>query len=441
MKLILRSCFIGFVCIYALPARGAGVEWIRQVGTAETDYGRAVSADALGNVFVGGKTNGNLAAPNAGLSDAFLSRYDVAGNLQWVQQFGSSRDQEVLGASTDGLGNVYISGVTYDAIGGPVAGSFDMFVAKYASAGSLLWARQLGTGPGDEGVGISADALGNVYVAGLTYGNLAGTNAGLTDVFLAKYDASGTLQWTRQFGTSNYDDGLSVSADGLGGVYIAGRTQGNLDGTNAGNTDAFLRKYDAAGTVLWTRQLGTTGFDESTSVSADALGNVYISGETEGSLGGPNTGSYDAFVSKYNSSGALQWTRQTGTSQFDDSNGVETDGLGNVYLLGNTNGSLSGPNAGNTDTFVRKYNAAGTLLWTRQFGTSSTDYSMGISSDSLGNLFVSGITWGSLGGPNAGVEDAFVAKLADPVPEPSSLVLTCIFAMATCTRRRRPVCT
>jgi hypothetical protein len=170
--------------------------------------------------------------------------------------------------------------------------------------------------------------------------------------------------------------------------------------------------------VLWTRQVGTSGFDESTSVSADALGNVYISGETEGNLGGTNAGSYDAFVSKYNSAGALQWTRQIGTSQFEDSNGVEADGLGNVYLLGNTNGSLSGPNAGNTDPFVRKYNAAGTVLWTRQFGTSSTDYSLGISSDSLGNVFVSGFTWGSLGGPNAGVEDAFLAKLPDPVPEP-----------------------
>ena len=86
----------------------------------------------------------------------------------------------------------------------------------------------------------------------------------------------------------------------------------------------------------WTRQLGTSADDDSYGVSADGLGNVYISGYTDGSLGGPNAGSDDAFVSKYDAAGNFQWTRQLGTSATDDSYGVSADGLGNVYFSGYT---------------------------------------------------------------------------------------------------------
>ena len=68
---------------------------------------------------------------------------------------------------------------------------------------------------------------------------------------------------------------------------------------------------------------------------------------------------------------SIEWIRQLGTSSTDESNGVSADGLGNVYISGYTNGSLGGPNAGNEDAFVSKYDAAGTLQWTRQLGTSS----------------------------------------------------------------------
>ena len=99
-----------------------------------------------------------------------------------------------------------------------------------------------------------------------------------------------TLEWTRQLGTSSEDVSLAVSADGLGNVYISGWTDGSMDGTNAGGDNAFLSKYDAGGTLDWTRQLGTSSTDASLSVSADGLGSVYISGRTRGSLEGTNTG-------------------------------------------------------------------------------------------------------------------------------------------------------
>ena len=181
------------------------------------------------------------------------------------------------------------------------------------------------------------------------------------------------LAWTRQLRTFRSDFGRGVSADGLGNVYISGLTAGSLGGPNAGHDDAFVAKYDTAGNLQWIRQLGTIDGDGSTSVSADGLGNVYISGGTAGSLGGPNAGEGDAFVSKFDAAGNIQWTRQLGTSEGDESSGVSADGLGNVYISGYTAGSLGGPYAGGTDAFVAKYDEAGNLQWVKQLGSSATD--------------------------------------------------------------------
>ena len=94
-----------------------------------------------------------------------------------------------------------------------------------------------------------------------------------------------TLEWIRQFGTSRGDFAYGLSADGLGNVYIAGDTQGSLGGPNAGWYDAFIAKYDASGNRLWTEQFGTSEYDAFNEVSADGLGNVYVSGQTEGASG------------------------------------------------------------------------------------------------------------------------------------------------------------
>ena len=128
-------------------------------------------------------------------------------------------------------------------------------------------------------------------------------------------------------------------------------------------SDVFVSKYDSLGNPLWTRQMGTSSNDHSSSVVVDADGDIFISGSTRGSLGGPNAGSndpffstYDAFVSKYDTSGGLLWTLQLGTSRHDYSTGVAVDAAGNVFISGDTEGSLGGTseNTG-TDAFVVKY--------------------------------------------------------------------------------------
>ncbi|BBO31877.1 SBBP repeat-containing protein [Lacipirellula parvula] len=386
-------------------------DWIAQLGTASMDEARGSSTDELGNVYISGFTLGNLGGTNAGGQDGYVSKYAVDGTLLWTRQFGTTGHDIAFSVSADGLGNVYAAGYTAGNLGGANAGFLDVFVTKYSASGTLLWTQQLGSIGDEIAYGISADGLGNVYVGGYTTDVLAGTSAGGYDAFVCKYDASGVLLWTRQFGVVGQDMVTGVSADGLGGVYLSGHTYGSLGGASAGLSDAFIAKYDASGTQLWGNQIGTSGQDSASGVSADGLGNVYISGTTEGSLGGTHMGGNDAYIAKYNSSGTLLWIRQLGTTAYDLGYAVSTDGMGNAYLVGRTDGNLFGTNAGAQDAFFTKYDASGTLLWTEQLGTSGTDIAYTVSADSLGNVFAAGMTSGSLGGPFIGVRDAWIARL------------------------------
>ena len=101
-----------------------------------------------------------------------------------------------------------------------------------------------------------------------------------------------------------------------------------------------------------------------------------------------------------------------GTSSTDNAYGVATDSSGNVYVTGNTNGGLDGnTSAGSWDLFVVKYNSSGTKQWTKQLGTSSTDWAKGVATDSSGNVYVAGYTAGGLdGNTSAGGLDLFVVK-------------------------------
>ena len=145
---------------------------------------------------------------------------------------------------------------------------------------------------------MAIDASG-LYLAGATTGTMAGqTSAGSVDAFVRKYDFNGEVVWTRQFGTAKYDDALGIAVSAQG-VYIAGNTAGALPGhVNAGDYDVFVRKYDAKGGAVWTQQFGGRAHEELLGIAVDASG-VYAAGVTEGALASQRShGSDDAFVVK-----------------------------------------------------------------------------------------------------------------------------------------------
>jgi uncharacterized protein (UPF0548 family) len=386
--------------------------WARQFGSPSDDYAYGVAADASG-VYVVGSTGGALPGqPTAGGRDAFVVKFDTAGNQTWARQFGSASDDYAYGVAADPSG-VYLTGNTFGTLGGPgQRPGPDTFVVRYDVAGNPVWAHQFGSTSDDYVTGLAADATG-VYVAGNTGGALPGQrSAGAQDAFVVRYDAAGDQVWTRQFGSASDDYAHGVAAN-ASGVYVVGSTVGALPGqASSGALDAFVVRYDAAGNPVWTRQFGSSATDSTTGLAVDATG-VYVTGDTMGTLPGQvNAGRQDVFVVRYDAAGNQVWVRQFGSASDDLAYEVAAD-AGGVYLTGDAGGALPGQaSTGGQDAFVVRYDVAGNPVWTRQFGSVSDDYALALAANTSG-VYVTGYTDGALPGQvSAGNEDAFLVKLA-----------------------------
>jgi hypothetical protein len=406
---------------------GGGVpHWIgtKLMGVAGHDtYGISVATDASGNVYVAGLTNGGLDGNTlTGNYDFFVTKYNSSGVKQYTRQLGVA-EQDTFGRSvaTDANGNVYVSGSTRgDLDGNTRIGTTDFFFTKYNSSGVKQYTRQLGVaGEDTDGYSVAIDANGNVYVAGYTTGGLDGnTLSGIRDFFVTKYNSSGVKQYTRQMGVAGeHTNSSSLAIDASGNVYVVGTTRGDLDGnTQTGTYDFFVTKYNGSGVKQYTRQMGVTGASTiGYSVAIDANGNVYVAGYTYGGLDGNTlTGTRDSFVTKYNSSGVKQYTRQLGVAgKITEGASVATDANGNVYVSGSTRGGLDGnTQTGTADFFVTKYDSSGVKQYSRQLGVAGQDTSgYSVATDASGNVYVAGHTDGGLDG-NAltGTRDFFVTK-------------------------------
>jgi hypothetical protein len=234
-------------------------------------------------------------------------------------------------------------------------------------------------------VDVATDPADNVYAGGWADQPLAGqTTAG---AYLRKYDPGGNEIWTRQFADAI---ALSVAVDGLDAAYVTGTTDVTLPGSPSSG-DIWVRKYDPAGTLLWTRQLGAGNFSRPSTVAVDGSGNPYVVGLVRGALPGQiHRGETDAFVRKYDASGSELWTSQFGTDDIDDVIAGDVDATGNSYATGATFGTFpGGTNPGGFNTFVARHDAAGTLQWVRQFGTDPGGVEPNdLEADPFGNVYV-----------------------------------------------------
>ncbi len=426
-------------------------DWSYQLGTAVDDIARGVATDATGNIFITGETAGNLdGETNAGGKDIFLVKYNSSGTKQWTRLLGTAVDDIARGVATDATGNIFITGETAGSLNGqPYVALRDIFLVKFKPDGTQEWTKELGTANDDIAYGVATDENGNIFITGETAGNLDGeTNAGGKDIILVKYNSSGTKQLTRLLGTTVNDIGRSVATDTDGNIFITGETAGNLFGTNAGLKDVFLVKYDSLGNMAWGRRLGTTVNDIGRSVATDTDGNIFVTGETNSSFFGINKGNADIFLMKFDSSGNRIWATQLGTTADDIGQGVATDGSENVFVTGETSGSLFAGNAGGRDVFLVKFKKDGNIFvtgetsgslfagnaggrdvflvkfkpdgsqdWATQLGTTADDISRSVATDKDGNIFVTGETQGNLFGTNAGGRDVFLVKFKPDGPQ------------------------
>ena len=244
-----------------------GCVWVTSIGVDGHGYMTGITSDAYGNTFLTGNyTMGPLVFSNASSSvsisgsflssassyDAFLIKYSPSGTFVWATTIGGAATDSGNGVAMDAQGNVVITGTYssttlsfYNVSGSGVslnqriaiAGSNDVFLAKYTTNGVVMWATHIGGAVANSGVNVSTDIQGNVFVTGtyssnpLTFYNASGSgvslnqsiaNAGLNDVFLAKYNQNGVVIWASTIGGAGADSGNGVATDVQGNVVVTG---------------------------------------------------------------------------------------------------------------------------------------------------------------------------------------------------------------------------
>jgi hypothetical protein len=391
----------------------------------QRDSADGIVVDSNDQIYVAGESGPIYGSGVSGPSIGLLAKYDPAGTQQWlVPAYAAPGTDQPSGIAIDSSNNVYVAGVTYRYPGGT-----NGFVVKYDSSGNRLWEAHAGLpSPGNVfGSDVAVDSVGNVYLSGSTTGKLvAGSTSHPYDGFIIKYAPNGSETWRLQFPDSLGDFADTISVDSSQNMFVAG---------SRGAVDTYIAKLDPNGNVLWriTPNFSVingrhTELYEST---IDPAGNFYVVGSTnsyyDNAYGFVAT---DGVVAKYDSNGVLLWQQQLRQRTFDDLTSVTLDASGNVFVAGET---LDIPFAltGVANSVWAKYDPSGNLLWQQEFGTPERDGASGIAVDKSGHVYVTGnilrdyIT--NTEDYFNGDVDVYVARF-DAVPEPSTVALLAISA-------------
>ena len=416
---------------------GSTGNWTRLLGTTAYEQSSAIALGSDGALYLGGFTEGNLhGQTNNGFADGFLTKYLADGTQSWTRLLGTGEYDRAFALAASGDGAIYIAGSSEGNLDGQThQGSGDIFLTRYQADGTKSWSRLLGSPAEEAATALTTGGDGSIYVAGYTQGGLDGqSNSGGSDGLISKYSATGSRLWTRLLGTSSEDRATALARGSDGAIYVAGYTNGGLHGqTNNGTTDGFLSKYDANGNRLWTQLLGGTAPDLATAVTVGNEGAIYVGGYSEGNLHGQTSnGGVDAFISRYDSNGNRLWTKLLGGPSYEAANAITLGSNGNLYLAGYTEGSLDGQvNGGSRDIFISQYLPDGTKVSTQLLGTSAADQAKGLVGGSDGAFYVTGDTSGNLNGQinNGGSSDIFLTKLVN-TPSTSLVVIAATDATA-----------
>ena len=395
------------IWVQKLDASGNFI-WARSFGGSLDDIGRSITVDASGNVYTTGYFQGTADfdpgagtanITSAGNEDIFIQKLDASGNFLWAKSFGGSLADYGLSIAVDAAGNVYTTGyfqgtADFDPGAGTAnhssAGNEDIFVQKLDTSGNFVWARSFGDSNSDRGNSICVDASSNVYTTGGFDGTVdfdpgAGTtnltSEGSLDVYVQKLNSTGNFVWTKSFGGSLNDQGISITVDDSGNVHTTGSFEGTVDfdpgagsatRTSSGSLDVFVQKLNASGTYDWAISFGASSSDQGYSVTVDASGNVYTTGSFlgtadfdpgSGTANLTSAGPWDVFIQKINASGNFVWAKSFGGNSIDAGNAITVDASGNVYTTGHFAGTVDFDpgvgtanltSAGNYDVFVQK---------------------------------------------------------------------------------------
>jgi hypothetical protein len=302
-------------------------------------------------------------------------------SIVWGTYYGGPNTEDVADMAINSSNEPTVAGNTLSEVSIATEGAYqttfsggfhDFFVAKFDATANIKWATYLGGTERDLGFGVEVDELGQVYFNGKTTSDGIATDGayqtirgGNDDAVIAKLDQeSGALLWLTYFGGEGNEQFRAFEFDDNNNFYVCGYTEsatgvatpGAFQTVYGGEGDAMISKWTADGEVIWSTYYGAAGQDRYHSISIDPFDKLYCVGTTSSTTGVVTAGTYqttygggsaDLWLGKFTLDGALIWSTFYGGEVHDRGRGVETDSMGNIYVVGFTASStgISTPGA------------------------------------------------------------------------------------------------
>ena len=376
---------------------------------------------------------------------------DPTPDLIWGTYLGDDLNDWSQSIAKDSQGNIFIGGSSDNANNIATAGAYktvldgfgDAILGKFSSAGQPFWITYYG-GENEEVInGLAVDGQDNVVGVGYTFSftNIATPGSfkttkispnGSSDAFIVKFSNAGNLLWCTYYGGDSVTQSSGVAIDNNDNIYIAawtgaangiaspGAYQTNYGGGYANDADdGCVAKFSPVGAMIWSTYYGGTSFDRFYGIAIDKAQNLYLTGPTASPDHIATAGSYqpvlgggtgDAFLVKFNLNGVPQWATYYGGSGQDYSSGVCTDQVNNIYIGGLTfsqdgiaTAGTQPWGGGDRDLFIAKFSPAGQRIWGTYAGGNSEEALDAITSDYNNNIYITGYTISNTGIATPGV--------------------------------------
>lgn len=459
-KIFIVSIILSFA---SQIANGQLPVWQIVKTAAGTDNDIAIRSctDQFGNLLVTGNYSSTSLAfssdtiYNPGGYNVYVAKYDPSGDEIWIRNFGGTGYETVNDITTNSKGEIFVTG-TYNntnIFGGDTLSTtnfqYSMFLLKYDSAGNEIWGKGVkGTSVSFyvTGQSIKCDYDDNVLLTGnfkstsIIFDTITVNKINAEDIFIAKYDNSGAIQWAQSAGGIMDDAGFGIDCDSSNNIFVAGRygANGMIIGStqllNNGGSDIFVAKLNPLGNVIWAKQAGGPLSESANAIAVDDYGNAYITGNFQSSVlsfGGQtisNVGKTSTFIVKYDVNGSEIWARSSvgpgNTYGYD----IDTYINNGIYIAGwydSTSVSFGNTNlfsTGGEDVFVLKYDSVGNVQWVFSPSGNLNEHCLGVNVASTGDVTITGMfessptTFGPyiLNNSSAGHQDLFIARLATP---------------------------
>ncbi len=447
------ACFI--ILLGVSPALHAqSWQWVQLGSGSGNDLAGGVALDTLGNAYVVGTFQQNIAFnatifTNGTATGLFIAKYNAGGILQWAMPgLGAGNFLNASVAVSKG-GEVYITGSYLGTvrIGADTLRSINNtsegFVARINPLnGATRWIRRTAYGPGNASSrGVAVDDALNCYITGfyadtISFDTAGRRSVGGNDVFVAKYNATGIIQWVGTAGGGGNDEAYGIGVDGNASCYVAGRFDSTayfgLDTMiSAGGTDIFAAKFTAPGQAAWATPMGGPLDDAAWAVAVDKFGNAHLTGSFRDTAYFDTTrlvsnGGADIMLAKVDGVGTVRWARSAGSARDDNGAAIALDDVGSVFVTGHASDTATFGNVllpivpNNADVFVTRYDGTGLFQWVRGAGGPGADMGGGLAVDRGGELRVVGsfsdtANFGAIHTSATGGYDLFVGKLgSDP---------------------------